>query len=130
MRALALILLAALLASCNQTLHPSDQLMIDTRMEMVYAMSEIPRRQPELYYNRSRGWPIAAESNCHAWSVTMNYRLAANRPQFVINKVVPHEVAHIASCYHRGSTDGGTGNPHDDWWKQWVIRLGGDPEYI
>jgi len=119
-----------LLAGCQRTLAPTDELMISNSVDLVSVLAKLPPGSPDIRYNTDPNWPIAAEANCADWSITFNYRVAATRPMFVIEKVVPHEIAHLVSCYYRGSTDARTGDSHDEYWRQWVIRLGGDPNYI
>ena len=60
----------------------------------------------------------------------MNYYVAASRPDFVIEKLIPHEYAHLVSCFYRGGTSGKDGDSHDAYWQRWVVRLDGDPTYI
>lgn len=125
-----LLPLLVLLASCQATLSPMDEIRIRDQFERVYALTEIPRPLPDLRYNADPKWPIAAEADCNFWAVTLNYQFAAEYPEFVINKTIPHELAHILSCYERGSTDGGKGDSHDTYWRRAVIKLGGDPNYV
>ena len=119
------------LAGCQSKLAPADHERITNRFYTMYLLAQIPMPPPEVLYIRDPNFKIAGETNCEAWSITINYYVAAENPDFVVEKLVPHEYAHLASCFYRGNTDGGVpGNEHDAFWRQWVVRLDGDPEYI
>lgn len=121
---------AAILIGCQATLSPVDEIRIMDKFERVYVATGIPRTIPRLLYNVDSSWPIAAEASCPGWSITLHYGYAASNPDFVIDKIIPHEFGHIVSCYHRGNIDDDNGDAHDEYWRQAVIQLGGDPEYI
>lgn len=78
--------------------------------------------------------PKAAETQCETYTITLNYQFAASHTNWVMENVIPHEYAHLASCYHRGGMGDPAlmenGDPHDAFWAEWVIKLGGNPEYI
>jgi hypothetical protein len=77
---------------------------------------------------------VAAEADCSAYSITFNHKLANSNTGFILNQSLPHEYAHLASCLYRGGMGdpalGEDGDPHDAYWRQWVIKLGGDPDYV
>ena len=126
-----LMLVIMLVAGCQSTLAPGDAERIRQKANTMYLLSQLPMPPPEITFTKDRRFPHAAETDCRTGNITVSYYFAADRPDFVIDKVMPHEFAHIASCYYRGNTNGGVvGGEHDDFWKQWVVRLGGDPEYI
>jgi hypothetical protein len=100
------ILAAVLLTGCQATLSPVDEIRIRAEFERINEVAAIPRPIPALRYNTDPNWGFAGEANCSDWSITINYELAANHPDFVINKTIPHEFGHMVSCYHsawRGS---------------------------
>lgn len=118
------------LVGCQATLSPVDESRIRAQFERINDIAQIPKEIPELRYNADPSWPIAGEANCMNWSITLNYAFAASNPDFVIDKLIPHEFGHIVSCYYRGSTNGPDGNSHDTYWRKQVKRLGGDESYI
>lgn len=121
----------AMLVGCPAQLSHLDEIRINERFDTMYELAQIPRPPPKILYRiGDPNFNVAAITDCRNWSITLSYSQAARYTQQIIDLVIPHEYAHLASCYYRGSTDGGDGDPHDEWWQQWVIRLGGDPNYI
>lgn len=121
------LLLMVWLSGCQATLSEPDRLMIEDRMAVMSNLAGIPREPPRLLYDRRPEFMLAGLANCSEWSITLNYTYAAEYPAFVADKLLPHEWAHMMSCFYRGSM--GT-EVHDEFWKKAVRRLGGDPEYI
>lgn len=126
---LALIMVLVLIG-CDATLSAEDRTRINQRFIFMHDLSQLPMPRPEIIYTSDPGFVMAGETRCREWTITINYGVAASRPDFVIEKLIPHEYAHLVSCYYRGSTSGADGNAHDDYWRGWVIRLDGDPGYI
>ncbi len=127
---LLFIMMLVLLTGCNATLSPEDEARINRRFAFMHQLAQLPRPPPEIIYTRDPGFEISGLTTCSNWTITINYYVAASRPDFVIEKLIPHEYAHLVSCFYRGGTSGKDGNAHDDYWKQWVVRLDGDPTYI
>lgn len=126
-----LFTILTVLVGCQVTLAPADEERISNRFYTMYLLAQIPMPQPEVVYTRKRNFRFAGLTDCKAWTITISYYVAAERPDFVIDLVIPHEYSHLASCFYRGNTDGGVpGNEHDEFWRQWVIRLGGNPDYV
>lgn len=124
-------LVLLLLAGCQQpTLSYDNEMAIEGQFYLVWQLTKIPREQPEVFYNMDPDWELAGEADCQGWNITLNYRVAAVKPEFVLTKVVQHEVAHMVSCYYRGNMDGNTGDDHDQYWRDVVRYLGGDPDFV
>ncbi len=133
--AVGLLLAFAMLAGCQTgVLSPADAYRIEQRLATLDTLAQIPRPIPQLIWSTElMAVNEAARTHCDTWSITLSYQFAAAGPaqvNWVIDKILPHEYGHLASCYYRGGTDTGDGNSHDEWWRQWVIRLGGDPDYV
>lgn len=127
---LILLMVLVLLAGCNAVLSPNDEARINRRFAFMYQLAQLPRPPPEIIYTRDPNFQIGGLTTCNNWTITINYGVAASRPDFVIEKLIPHEYAHLVSCFYRSGTSGKDGNAHDDYWRDWVIRFGGDPDYI
>lgn len=126
-----IVLILVLLAGCNTTLSEYDAERIDLQLHNVAQISQLPRPVASLYYSDAVYFnDKSAEADCSTWNITINRGVAASRPDFVIYKVLPHEYAHLMSCFYRGNMDGGDGEVHDRFWKQAVRQLGGDPDFI
>jgi len=121
------LMLALILVGCQPTLRSTDAAMIEQRMLVMSELAGIPIEPPRLLYEHSPEFMLAGLANCSEWSITLNYRFAAEYPAFVADKLLPHEWAHMMSCFYRGSM--GT-EVHDEFWKKAVRRLGGDENYI
>ena len=126
-----LIIGGILLAGCNTTLSDYDRDHIDRQLHNIAQISQLPAPIASLTYSDARYFNNkSAEADCGTWNITINYSVAASRPDFIISKVLPHEYAHLMSCFYRGNMDGGDGEVHDRFWKQAVRQLGGDPDFI
>ncbi len=132
------LVLAATLAGCTKTLSTRHASAIGSKVAEVSRLASLPVASISFTHDGTFGGSYAedkaAEADCSSWNITFNYQFAAKRPQFVIDKVVPHEYAHLASCWTRGRGSMHRPSigvdPHDEVWRQWVIRLGGDPDYV
>lgn len=128
---IAIIILILLpLVGCQAELTDGQRMMIQTRHETMALLTQFTVPPPALVYTQDRSFRLSGETDCKAQTITINYWVAATDPTFIAFVILPHEWAHWASCVRRGSTDAGSGNPHDNFWKEWVLRLGGDPEFI
>jgi len=138
---LCLLVLAVLTGCQSSTLSATDQALIERRFEVMAAMSGGTIPPPTIRWSYDPKFNRSAWTECLDFSVTLNARI--NQPEFrqalqayggarafMANVIVPHEYAHLLSCYHRGNIHGGDGNSHDEYWRQAVIKLNGDPEYI
>ena len=118
------------LTGCQQPYLSEPEIrMINERWDYMQGRSQI--LPPTIVWTRDRNFKISGLTDCTARTITVNARVAESHTHFFLYKVIPHEYAHWASCVNRGNTDGGVpGGEHDDYWRKWVIRLGGDPSYI
>jgi len=133
-----LIVIAVIFSGCTKTLSTRHASAIGSKVAEVAILASLPvaniRFTEDGTFGGTYAEDKAAEADCSTWGITFNYMFAVKRPQFVIDKVVPHEFAHLASCWTRGR--GAKGqlsigvDPHDEIWRNWVIRLGGDPNYV
>ena len=124
-------LAAVILSGCQHKLSGDDAYRMNQRLVTVANLSQLPMPVATLVFSTDQrsfeDQRRAAEANCRAWSITVSYGFAAEYPQWVIDQLIPHEYAHLMSCFYRG----GMGeSPHDEFWQQAVRRLGGNPEYI
>ena len=124
-----MILLTLLLTGCQLNISPEYRAQYQQRFDTMAVLAQLPMPPPTIVY-KGLGPKTAGLTDCNTRTISIDYHVAATQPDFVIDKVIPHEFAHIVSCYYRGKTTDKYGNPHDDFWRQWVVRLDGDPEYI
>lgn len=130
------IVIVALFSGCSSTLSPHHAKEIGAKVTESARIASLPVASISFTSDGTFGGTyaedVAAEADCSSWNITFNYQFAASRPRFVIDKVVPHEYAHLAACWTRGR--GSKHRPpvdhHDEIWRQWVIRLNGDPDYV
>ena len=101
---------------------------IERRFETMVALADMPGMpKVTVRYMKAPDWERAGQADCIEWEIILNYYFVADNLAFSVAKLVPHEYAHMMSCYSRGHLGA---DPHDNWWKEAVVQLGGDPEYI
>jgi hypothetical protein len=123
------IIFLAMVGCQRPYLSDAETRMIYQRFDYIQGRS--PVDPPNIQWTRDRNFGLSGETNCITHTITMSALVAEHDLHFFMYKVIPHEWAHHISCEQRGNTDGGVpGGEHDEFWKEWVIRLGGDPEYI
>lgn len=127
--ALMLIGFVIVLSGCAPAISAETHARYNHRFDTMYMLAQLPMPPPTIVY-KQLGPKTAGLTDCYTRTISIDYRVAATQPDFVINKVIPHEYAHLVSCYYRGGTSGIEGYAHDNYWKQWVAKLDGDPEYI
>lgn len=81
---------------------------------------------PAIVWNYSDDWDNAAYADCREWTLTIDWRLANERLDFTLNKLLPHEYGHFVHCFVHGEVGS---NPHGPQWAGYVRQLGGDPSY-
>lgn len=126
MRALLLLAMLSLVGCQIEQVSPLNHVLVQQKVDELQLLSDVPRR-PIVVYNINPDFDRAGETNCKTWTISLNATLVQRRTDFMLDLLLPHEYAHLESCFHRGNV----GDPsHDEYWSNWVIHFGGDPTYI
>jgi predicted SprT family Zn-dependent metalloprotease len=124
---IVLLILVVLLAGCEDTMTIEKRRLMSHQLLVMQAVGGGVIPDPSIVYVKSEKFKIGAQANCNNWTISLNWYVAAEHPEFTAFTLIPHEYAHLLSCHFRG----GVGkDPHDEYWRKIVVRLGGDPEYI
>lgn len=122
-----LVWIMIVLSGCQETMTEDKRRLMSQQLIVMQALTAGTIPEPTIVYVKRDDFEIGAQANCNNWTISMNWYAVVNHTEFMAFNIIPHEYAHLLSCHYRG----GVGkDPHDEWWRKTVIRLGGDPEFI